>query len=79
MTKSADDKVARVAEANGHMSACVDAHCVACDMEDTSLPLAQFRSSVMKLEAKLENTEGVLVGKDTEQLCPVKHSFGEGW
>lgn len=67
MTKSADDKVARFAEADCQI------------MEEyTSLPLAQFRSSVMNLEAKLENTEGVLVGKDTEKLCPVKHSWGEG-
>ena len=38
----------------------------------------RWRSAVTQLEEHLEESGRVLVGKDTEELCPITNSFGDG-
>lgn len=38
----------------------------------------EFRGNVEELEATLIESGEVLVGKETEELCPITNSFGDG-
>jgi hypothetical protein len=38
----------------------------------------KFRERVMLAEKKMHERDGVMVGKESEALCPVNHSWGDG-
>ena len=38
----------------------------------------EFRERVVKIEEKIREIDGVMVGKETEQVCPVEHRFEHG-
>ena len=41
-------------------------------------PTNAFQERVTSIEAKIRKMPGVLVGSDTEQVCPVEHRFEHG-
>ena len=38
----------------------------------------EFRERVVTIEENVRELDGALVGKESESLCPVKHSWGDG-
>lgn len=38
----------------------------------------EFRTMIIEAEKKMKQAEGVYVGADSEEICPLKHSFGDG-
>lgn len=43
-----------------------------------TLSKEKFREMITQAEEKMCQTEGAYVGTDSEVICPLKHSFGDG-
>lgn len=45
---------------------------------DGQLTKEGFRTMIVKAEKQMMKTEGAFIGHDSEEICPLKHSFGDG-
>lgn len=45
---------------------------------NNELTTQEFRMMIIEAEVKMKETPGVYIGKNTEEICPLKHSFGDG-
>lgn len=43
-----------------------------------SLNEKSFRASIMSFEDGLKNQEGAVLGRESEEICPVRHKFVDG-
>jgi len=43
----------------------------------TDIAVKEFRDAIANLEEDILTLDGVLIGKESEELCPVVHSFGD--
>ena len=48
------------------------------EKKDHILTKEEFRQAIVEAESQIKKMPGVYIDKDTEEICPLKHSFGDG-